>query len=47
MPAPATIVIFDDAAVEQVAVDLRQRTTELKKKASTSRPRRPPSRSWR
>lgn len=30
------IVIFDDAAVEQVAVDLRQRTQDLKKKASTS-----------
>ncbi|HEY8356953.1 MAG TPA: DUF1631 family protein [Ramlibacter sp.] len=30
------IVIFDDADVEQVAVDLRQRTQDLKKKASTS-----------
>jgi uncharacterized coiled-coil protein SlyX len=29
------VVVYDDAAVEQVAVDLRQRTTELKKKAST------------
>ena len=30
------IVIYDDAAVEQVAVDLRRRTGELKKKATTS-----------
>ncbi|HEX7890359.1 MAG TPA: DUF1631 family protein [Ramlibacter sp.] len=30
------IVIFDDEAVEEVALDLRQRTQELKKKASTS-----------
>lgn len=30
------IVIFDDAAVEQVAVDLRHRTQDLKKKAATS-----------
>lgn len=30
------IVIFDDADVEQVAGDLRQRTQDLKKKASTS-----------
>jgi hypothetical protein len=29
------VVVYDDAAVEQVAVDLRQRTGELKKKAST------------
>lgn len=29
------IVVFDDAAVEQVAVDLRQRTQDLKKRAST------------
>ncbi|HUR90447.1 MAG TPA: DUF1631 family protein [Ramlibacter sp.] len=29
------IVIYDDAAVQRVAVDLRQRTGELKKKAST------------
>jgi hypothetical protein len=29
-------VVYDDAAVERVAVDLRQRTGELKKKASTS-----------
>ena len=30
------IVIFDDEAVEEVALDLRERTQELKKKASTS-----------
>jgi hypothetical protein len=30
------IVVYDDAAVQQVAVDLRRRTTELKKKAETS-----------
>ncbi|MGE4240266.1 DUF1631 family protein [Ramlibacter sp.] len=30
------IVIFDDAAVEEVALNLRQRSVELKKKASTS-----------
>jgi hypothetical protein len=29
------IVVYDDAAVQRVAVDLRQRTGELKKKAST------------
>ena len=29
-------IIFDDAAVERVAIDLRQRTGELKKKAATS-----------
>ena len=31
----AGIVVYDDAAVQQVAVDLRRRTGELKKKAST------------
>lgn len=30
------IVIFDDAAVEQVALDLRSRTQDLKQKASTT-----------
>lgn len=30
------VVVYDDAAVERVAVDLRQRTGELKKKASTT-----------
>ncbi|HSH88879.1 MAG TPA: DUF1631 family protein, partial [Ramlibacter sp.] len=30
------IVVYDDAAVQEVAVDLRRRTGELKKKASTS-----------
>ncbi|MBK0391240.1 DUF1631 family protein [Ramlibacter algicola] len=38
MEAGATVqevVVYDDAAVERVAVDLRDRTTELKKKAST------------
>ncbi|MBI2769319.1 MAG: DUF1631 domain-containing protein [Burkholderiales bacterium] len=30
------VVVYDDARVEQVAVQLRQRTGELKKKASTS-----------
>ncbi|NNU44907.1 DUF1631 family protein [Ramlibacter sp. B156] len=30
------IVIFDDDAVEQVAIDLRQRSQELKQRASTS-----------
>lgn len=30
------IVVYDDAAVQRVAVDLRRRTTELKKKAETS-----------
>lgn len=30
------VVVYDDAAVERVAVDLRQRTGELKKKAATS-----------
>jgi hypothetical protein len=30
------IVIYDDAAVQQVAVDLRRRTGELKQKAATS-----------
>jgi hypothetical protein len=29
------VVVYDDAAVQRVAVDLRQRTGELKKKAST------------
>jgi hypothetical protein len=29
------VVVYDDAAVERAAVDLRQRTGELKKKAST------------
>lgn len=32
---PGEVVIYDDAAVERVAGDLRQRTGELKKKAST------------
>ena len=31
----AAIVVYDDAAVQQVATDLRRRTGELKKKAST------------
>ena len=31
----AAIVVYDDAAVQRVAVDLRRRTGELKKKAST------------
>jgi hypothetical protein len=30
------IVVYDDAAVQRVAVDLRRRTVELKKKAETS-----------
>ncbi len=30
------VVVYDDAAVERAAVDLRQRTGELKKKATTS-----------
>jgi hypothetical protein len=30
------IIVYDDAAVQQVAVDLRRRTGELKKKAATS-----------
>ncbi len=30
------VMVYDDAAVQQVAVDLRQRTGELKKKAATS-----------
>ena len=30
------IVVYDDAAVQEVAVDLRRRTGELKKKAATS-----------
>jgi hypothetical protein len=33
--ASGDIIIFDDEAVEQVAVDLRARTQDLKKKAST------------
>jgi hypothetical protein len=32
---PSGIVVYDDAAVQQAAVDLRERTGELKKKAST------------
>ena len=31
-----SVIIYDDAAVERVAVDLRQRSGELKKKAATS-----------
>jgi hypothetical protein len=34
-PADDAVVVYDDAAVQRVAVDLRQRTGELKKKAST------------
>jgi len=34
--AAGDVVVYDDAAVEQVAQDLRQRTGELKKKAATS-----------
>jgi hypothetical protein len=34
--AADAIVVYDDAAVQRVAVDLRRRTTELKKKAETS-----------
>jgi hypothetical protein len=33
--ADDAVVVYDDAAVQRVAVDLRQRTGELKKKAST------------
>ncbi|HSI54334.1 MAG TPA: DUF1631 family protein [Ramlibacter sp.] len=35
-PTEQDIVVYDDAAVQRVAVDLRQRTGELKKKATTS-----------
>ena len=34
--AAADRMVYDDAAVQQVAVDLRRRTSELKKKAETS-----------
>ena len=34
--ASQDIVVYDDAAVQQVAVDLRRRTGELKRKAETS-----------
>src|SRR5438067_9320684 len=30
------VIVYDDAAVQRVAVDLRRRTSELKKKAETS-----------
>jgi hypothetical protein len=33
---PVDILVYDDAAVQQVATDLRQRTGELKKKAAPS-----------
>jgi hypothetical protein len=34
--AGGAVVVYDDAAVQEVAVDLRRRTGELKKKAATS-----------
>ncbi len=41
------VVVYDDAAVEQALVDLRQRSRRAQEEGRHHRARRPPSRSWR